>query len=245
MKKKILILIIFLTSINFLINSQVYYSNEKSIRLVFNAGVSYNFPIMTDYTSQTEMFFIDIPFSVCMDIRYFDWFSIYTGLELTYALHMRNQIIDEANYTYYLHYLFIRFPLMVKFYPMVRKDEAYHNFYFAVGGLLHFWPLNLYYVTVDSQAIHSGNAYYPSHPEMPPGNIYTPVNIGFKAAIGNHFPINQRILLGMEFYINYLFIPFINGYYFGNNYNRGNLVILEFNGNIGVVFSIALNLIGE
>jgi hypothetical protein len=92
--------------------------------------------------------------------------------------------------------------------------------------------------------VHTGNNYRPYHSEMPPGNIYTPANAGIKFCIGNHFYVSNKTLLGLEFYTTYLFLPFINGYYFGLNYNRGNHVIMEFDLNVGIVFSIGIDLNG-
>jgi hypothetical protein len=242
-KKNIISLIVLLLFIPLIdINSQIYYSNQLSVRLIISSGVDYNFPIKTDYVTQQEGISIDVPLNFCFDIRTTEWVSLYTGIEFYYDLHSYSQSIDDENYTYYINSLFIRFPLMAKFYPMYDKDRAYNNFYIAIGGLLHTWPVNTYYVTAKSGIIHTGNCYSPTHSEMPPGTIYTHVNVGMRFAIGNHFYVSNISLVGIEMYLDYLFIPSINGYYFGVNYNRGNGIIMEFSGSIGVLLSIGIDL---
>ena len=222
-----------------------YYSSETSVRLFINTGISYNFKITTDYSSQIDSLFLDVPLCVGVDTRFIEWFSIYSGVDFLYGLHSLKETIDSETYIFYLHNMFIRIPFIIKFYPFIYKDQAYLNFYLGLGVFAHFWPLNCYYIIPENNAILLGNSYQPSHKKMPPGNIYTPANIGFKFSIGNHFPVSYRTLFGIELYFNYLFIPYVNGYYFNQNYNRGNAVILEFNASVGILISIGINLRGE
>lgn len=243
---KILFIIIFLIIIISFTNPQKRIEKSAtSVRFYFNTGVSYTFPITTDYISQIDIGTINIPLSFGFDIRFKDWLSLYTGTDFIYGIHFTKRTIDGINYEYYFHNMFIQIPLLVKFYIMYDKDPAYSNFYIGLGGFLHFWPVNFYYIKTNTDLIHSGNTYNPAHSEIPPGNIYTPINIGLKVAIGNHFYVSDRTLLGLEFYLNYLFIPTVNGYYFGQNYNRGNAIILEFSGSIGMIISIGFDMFGD
>ncbi len=244
MKNKIfLITVVFLIHSGVMnVNAQDFYTLQPSVRLLIGAGVAYNFPITTDYITQVETFNLDVPLNFGIDLRYVNWVSFYTGLEFYYNLHTYQRTIDDVGYTYYINSMFINIPFMAKFYPMYDKDKAYSNFYIGVGGFLNFWPVNTYYVTTNTDLIHTGNCYSPVHRELPPGNIYTPANIGFRFSIGNHFYVTDSLLLGIEMFLNYLFLPVLNGYYFNDYYNRGNAVILEFKASIGIVLSIGIDL---
>ena len=244
MKIKFIILLIILISSSLIAQDFDYYSEHPNVKLYVNFGFSYHFPITTDYNTQTDALFLDFPLNIGVDIRTREWVSFYTGIEFIYGINYQKLIIEDQYYAFYINSLFIRIPLVAKFYPFSKKNDAFHNFYFGVGGILHFWPVNYYYVITYDNLIHTGNSYSPYHSELPPGNIYTPANAGFKFCIGNHFFVSNKILLGVEFYTTYLFLPYINGYYFSQNYNRGENIILEFDLNIGVVFSIAIDLNG-
>jgi hypothetical protein len=244
MKIKFIILLLFIVCSPLIAQQLDYYSEYPNVKLYINFGLSYHFPITTDYYTQTESLFLDVPLTIGVDIRTREWVSFYTGLELIYGINYQKFIIEDEFYTFYTNSFFIRIPLIAKFYPLVKKNEAFHNFYLGVGGVLHFWPINYYYIITPDNLIHTGNAYQPYHNEHPPGNIYTPANLGFKFCIGNDFYVSNKILLGVEFYTTYLFLPYLNGYYFNQNYNRGENVILEFDLNIGLVFSIGIDLNG-
>ena len=244
MKIKLFIIILIIISSPLIAQNNDYYSEHTNIKLYINFGFSYHFPITTDYNSQTEALFLDVPLAIVVDIRTRQWVSFCTGIELIYGINYQKLIIDDEYYAFYINSLFIRIPLIAKFYPFAHKNDAFENFYFGVGGILHFWPVNYYYVITYDSLVHTGNCYSPYHSEIPPGNIYTPANAGFKFCIGNNFYVSNQILLGVEFYTTYLFLPVVNGYYFGQNYNRGENVILEFDLNVGVVFSIGIDLNG-
>lgn len=244
MKIKFIIFFTFLISSPLIAQNYDYYREHYNIKFYINLGFSYHLPITTDYDSQTEAFFADIPLTFGVDIRTRNWTSFYTGLELIYGINYQRLLIDDEYYSFYTNSFFIRIPLIAKFYILAKKGEAYENFYLGVGGILHFWPVNSYYIITYDNLVHTGNNYRPYHSELPPGNIYTPANAGFKFCIGNHFYVSNKTLLGLEFYTTYLFLPFVNGYYFNQNYNRGNKVIMEFDLNVGVVFSIAIDLNG-
>lgn len=240
--KKYIFLIIILSFASLIINSYDYYATHTDIKLNINLGFSYHLPITTDYNTQAASLFLDVPLCIGVDIRKSDWVSFYTGIEAIYGINYQKFLIEDEYYYFYTNSLFIRIPFMAKFYPMFKKNDAFQNFYIGIGGILHFWAINYYYVVTSENLVHTGNNYKPYHDEMPPGDIYTPVNLGLKFCIGNHFYVSNRVLLGIEFYTTYLFIPFINGYYFSRNYNRGGNVILEFDLNAGLAFSIAVEL---
>lgn len=242
MKKKIIIFAFLLISFN-IYSFQVYVSTTQ-LRLLINSGIAYNFKISTDYNVQTESFFMDVPIAVGVDYRINDWFSLYGGIDITYGLHSYRQSMGDLFYTFYIHNLFLRIPVNFKFYPMAHKNPAYDNFYVSPGLFLHFWPMHIYYNVAKDSSISYGNMYAPSHSFMPPKNIYTPVNLGTKLSIGNHFYITNKILFGLELYWTFMFLPYINGYYFNNNYARGGNVILEFNSSVGISISLGIDLIG-
>lgn len=242
MKKKLFVSILLFVSFN-IFSYQVYFSATR-LRLLFNTGIAYNFKISTDYNVQTESFFLDIPLSAGIDYRAKDWFSLNAGLDVTYGLHTYLQNINGTVFTFYIHNLFLRVPLNFKFYPLAHKDPAYDNFYIAPGVFLHFWPMHLYYITSKTVGTNTGSMYDPTHTYLPPKNIYTPVNLGTRLAIGNHFYVSNKILFGLELYWTFMFIPYINGYYFNNNYSRGGNVIIEFNSSVGVSVSIGVDLMG-
>ena len=242
-KKAFAILFLFFSigTINCLNNSLSL--KYTTIRLFINPGIAYHFPITTDYSTIDSTIFMEIPLNINVDIRSSDWISLLTGIEFSYGINYQKLTLDEEKYAFYLHNLFIKIPLLLKIYPMVKKHDAYYNFFFGIGGFLHFCPLSLYLVYTESNLIHSGNIYRPSHSEMPPGNIYTPVNLGFRFSVGNHFYISNKMQLGIELFSNYLLIPPVNGYYFGMNYRRGSNVIMDFDLSVGVVFCFGIILL--
>lgn len=241
MKKRLLLIVACMVCASFYSHSQMVLPPAK---LQIGLGFSYNIPITTDYNSTIDAFFLDVPFGGGVDFRFSETFSLFTGVSFLYGLHAyQDEIENDDLYTVYLHYMFIRIPLIARFYPLVNFDYTYENFYIGLGGFLHFWPVNMYYITGASGSESSGNGYTPGHDLIPPGNIYTPANIGIQIAVGNYFNPDSRVMFGLELNFNYLLIPYINGYYFGENYNRGAEVILDFNASVGVAMSIAVQII--
>ncbi|MBN2545040.1 MAG: hypothetical protein JXB50_04525 [Spirochaetes bacterium] len=244
--KKILYITIFFFIINIHIYPDThytdYYTGNLNVNLIIATGFGYNFSISTDLNYRDKILFIEVPINAGVDLRFSDRFSIYTGLDLLYGVSAYEKKAEDDNNKYYTHNLFIRIPAVIKLYPLIHVNEMYSNFYLGFGLFLHIWALNYYYVTTDYGYNLTGTSYFPSHKEMPPSGVYTPVNIGFRFTLGNHFPVSDRIKLGIEFFANYLFIPYINGYYNNIMYNEGAEIIMEFMPSVGVMISIGINL---
>jgi hypothetical protein len=244
--KKIFIFFILAFISVFNLKSETYFSQERYLRILAGNGISYNFIAKNEYLTRAETFYLELPIIISVDYRIIEWCSINPGLELTYSLRSYQEDAQEGFYSFYIHNLFLRIPVIFKFYPMVYQREAYKNFYIGVGLFVHFWPLNAYYYKDADGRTITGSCYNPymGH-DMPPGNIYTFVNIGLKLSTGNFFPISDSLLFGLELYANYLFIPAVNGYYNNINYSRGGGTILEFNGSVGIMLTFAFNVFSE
>ena len=139
--------------------------------------------------------------------------------------------------------MFIRFPFIVKFYPMVYKSDDYANFYLSSGLLIHFWPLNYYKIDRENEQF-IGNSYFDKNDFMPPTNCWNIANLGIRLSIGNQFSISKRALFGLELYFLYLFLPYLNGYYFNNNYNIGEQVLVEFTASVGISITFGIKVKG-
>jgi hypothetical protein len=87
------------------------------------------------------------------------------------------------------------------------------------------------------------NAYATENIYLPPKNIYTPVNAGFYLSIGNHFPITEQVLFGIELYSDYLFVPVLNGYYVDPQVKNNNgMIQMDFYIKFGFSMSFAFDL---
>jgi hypothetical protein len=244
MKKLYIIFILFIISIfNIQPATLKIQVIDKSLRFNTGIGVGYHFKISTDYSEQTESFFLEIPLRFGLDYRFSDWFSLYWGTDIVYGLHTYLQSFSGTQYTFYINNLFIKVPFDIKFYPMVQRNEAFNNFYISTGIFLHFWPMNIFYTNAKGHSDKYGNSYIAKSLLMPPGTVYTPVNIGTKLAIGNQFFIADHTLFGLELFGSYMFIPYLNGYYPATKYSRGRNVVVEFSATVGISLSIAVELI--
>jgi len=241
--KKFLFFFVLYSILTFNIDAEnsSYYDRFTSYKLFINTGINYHFPFNTDFTTQEYAVSFDVPLNINIDIRKSKYVSFYTGIEFSYCINFQSLLIDEEKFSFYFNSLFIRLPFVAKFYFMYDKDPAFENFYLELGGFLHLWALNTYYVSVDGE-VHSGNSYNPLHSESLPGNIFTPVNIGIKFGIGNNFYVSKKILFGLELFTTYLAIPQVNGYYYGTNYKRKDYVIMEFDLSVGACISIGIDL---
>lgn len=236
MKKPVLILLF----LNIFFYSAAYDYENLNIKLLFSAGFAYDFTPSTDIYYKENPVFIEVPLNVNLDFRFRERFSLFTGLDLSYAVYTYNNTYYKTNI--YFHNIFIRIPFTVKFYPITHLDEAYENFYIGLGLFLHVWVLNYYFIQSKYGYNKTGNAYFPTHEETPPGKVYTPANIGFKLSLGNVFYLSDKTLLGFELYASYLFIPFVNGYYQNINYNLDNGIIMDFCPSVGALFYIGVDL---
>jgi len=244
--KKILIIGLFVFFMNIHTYSRSdytdYYSGNLNINLIIATGFGYDFSVSTDLSYKEKFLFIEVPINTGVDLRFSDRFSVYTGIDLLYGVSYYDLIAENDNNIYYTHNLFIRLPVVIKLYPLVTINEMYNNLYVGFGLFLHIWALNYYYVTTHYGYSLTCSSYFPSHKEMPPEGVYTPVNIGFRFTFGNQFHVSDKVLLGIEFFADYLFIPYINGYYNNIMYEEGGAVIMEFMPSIGVMISIGINL---
>lgn len=245
-KKSILIIIflIFLSQFTFSDEKKKFFGWNTTVNILINMGISYNFKISTDYNNQAQLFSLDIPFSVGVDTRFIEWFSLYGLLEFSYSLNSYKIPFLNKENLYYIHSMYIRLPFIVRFYPLVYKSDDYANFYLSAGLILHFWPLNYYWIQRESSNF-IGNSYFDNNQFMPPVNSYSIVNTGIRLSIGNQFNMSKRGLFGLELYFLYLFLPYVNGYYFNNNYNIGGPVILEFTASVGIIITFGIRVKGE
>lgn len=221
-----------------------FFGWTTSVDILINSGISYNFKITTDYNNQAQLFSLDVPFSVGVDTRFIEWFSLYGSLEVLYSVNSYKNNLQNKENLYYIHSMFIRLPFIVKFYPMVYKSDDYANFYLSSGLVLHFWPIN-YYQIYRENIIFSGNSYFNRNDFMPPLNSYNIANIGIRLSVGNQFKMSKRGIFGLELYFLYLFLPYLNGYYFNNNYNLGGPVIIEFTGMVGITLTFGIRVKGD
>jgi len=245
MKKTIIIAaFVFLINIHTYSRSEYseYYFGNLNINLLIATGFAYDFSVSTDLAYKDKYLSIEVPINTGLDFRFSDKFSIYTGIDLLYDIYYYDLKAEDDNNSYYIHNLFIRLPVVIKLYPLVTVNELYSNLYVGFGLFLHIWALNYYFVTTDLGYSLTGSSYFPSHKELPPAGVYTPVNLGFRLTFGNHFQVSEKVLLGVEFFGNYLFIPYINGYYNNIMYNEDGAVIMEFMPSVGVLMSIGINL---
>lgn len=216
---------------------------DPIIRLYFSTGASYNFDISLRSFSQTAPVFFDIPFRIAVDVRFINWFSLYAGLETVYAFHLNEY--EHENLRLQNHNMYIRLPFLVRFYPMVFNNENYQNVYLAVGGFAHFWPVQFYNVyDSDEEETTVENGYFPMHSDLPPAHVYSPANAGLSFAVGNSFPFGKNMLFGLELFMNYMFLPYKNGYYANPAFQIDNWVMLNFYANIGIMISIGIEFQG-
>jgi hypothetical protein len=183
-----------------------------------------------------DLAFIEVPLKINLDFRLIKWISLQFGFDLFYNYHLYQ--IDDVNINN--HNLFIRLPLTLKVYPLSNMDERYNNVYLGFGVFAQFWPLNQYYINTVQK--YSGNAYQPDETlnYLYPGDVYTKSNIGFTFSLGNHFFFSQRAFFGIEMFTNYLFIPFLNGYWATPDYWINEHVMLNFMINVGIGITIGL-----
>ena len=248
MKKRFLIIIlIFIYSTLFSQNQDKQpnvFGTPDSLRLFFNLGVAYNLKVTTDYFYQEYDISLNVPFEINLDYRFKDWFSLNFGLCFAYNFRTYNiPNPDETSIDYYMNSLFIRLPFNIKFHPFVYKNDDYRNFYIGIGFFPHIWAVNTYYY-VKYKNEYYGNNYTDQNSDLVHGKLYTPVNLGTKFSIGNTFLISRKALFGLELYAEYLFLPYINGYYNGINYKTNSNVLLEFVFSFGVSISFGAQLMG-
>ncbi len=220
------------------------FGTPDSLRLFFNLGAAYNLKITTDYEYQQNDVSLNVPFEINLDYRFRDWFTLNFGLYFAYNFRMyETPFPDESSITYYMNSLFIRLPFNIKFHPFVYKNDAYRNFYIGIGFFPHFWPVNGYYYVKNKKEYYGSN-YAPQTSDLIDGRLYSPVNFGTKFSIGNAFLISSKGLFGLELYAEYLFLPYINGYYYGIDYKTNSNVLLEFTASFGVSISFGAQLMG-
>lgn len=220
-----------------------YFGWSTTLNILINTGISYNFKITTDYNNQSQLFCFDVPLGIGIDTRFIEWFSLYGSVEFIYSINAYKIDIQNKQNLYYINSMFIRLPFIVKFYPLVYKSDDYANFYFSSGLLLSFWPINYYIIRRENEQF-IGNSYFDKNDFMAPINSYTITNLGIRLSIGNQFNISKRGLFGLELYLLYLFLPYLNGYYFNNNYNIGGDVLVEFIMEIGITLTFGIRLKG-
>lgn len=240
MRKFLYIFLIFIVVNAFAQQKTTVTSQDNTVTLDAGIGVNYNFNFSfdSDIFSRSDIVFLDIPLSIGVDIRRNPYASFYTGLEIIYAYHLYKNLGHEIHN----HNLYFRIPLMVKLYPLAIKDPKYWNFYVITGALLHFWAVNAYALEVDN-TFEGGIQYAPDHDCLPPGNIYTPANIGIKLGVGNSFPVAERVFLGLELYTTFYVIPFRNAYYFNENYiDYNGTIMINSMANVGLKFYAAFEL---
>jgi hypothetical protein len=247
MMKRIIIILLLLGISSLLTASEKekppMFSMQPSIRLSGAAGITYQFKVSTDTSSTMDIVNLEIPVRVILDYRFIEWFSLSWSIEAAYGIHLYTAAPTGDTYNYYIHSIFVRVPFMVKFHPLVYKSDRFWNTYLAVGLFFHAWPLNYYQLLADTTTL-SGNSYKPTHTEMDPAGIYSPVNIGFRFAIGNQFDIRARGFFGTEVFTNFLFLPVINGWY-KDGWNRGYQTVVDFSLTIGVAVSFGGKIRGE
>ena len=244
-KNKIFIFIIFL----FLINNAYSQSNVDKdipyfgfgthINVHINLGISYIVNLSTDMDNKSEHFNLDVPFGIAIDTRFIEWFSLYGGIEVLYCVNsFSTGYFGSINY-YYIHNLLVRLPYIVRFYPFVYKSEQYENIFLSAGVVINFSPLSYYYIKNDDKTYY-GNIYNSKRSFVLPSDMYSPANIGLRLSMGNNFSISNKNYFGLELYLLYLFIPTINGYVNGLNYNLGGDTLLNFSLSVGIVLSIGI-----
>ncbi len=233
------IFFIALTVIFFTLNlsSINYFGFPFSAKFFVSLSAAYNYKISTDFSYQTNGVFMTIPLEFNFDFRFIEWFSINPGISFVYGINTYTGVHENNTISFFNHNLFIRLPIQIKFYPMVYKNDNYANFFLGVALFPHFWVANGYYYELNNKYFY-GSRYSPDHKTMPPGGIYTPVNLGLKLSIGNSFLVAKNTYLGLELFADYLFIPIVNGYYNDINFKINDNVILDFSGSIGVSLSI-------
>jgi hypothetical protein len=243
MNKKFLLII--LTCVAFSSYGRNYFGYEYSSRLYLSSGINYNFIITSDQNFFYDSYHFSIPLLMTLDFRFIEWFSLAPAFELDYSLEtMRLRDTLPVSDLVYNHSLIIKLPLNIRFYPLVYKNDLYQNFYLSVGFFPWFWTVNAFYYERD-RVKYSGNAYQTEDPIFPDPGVYTPVNGGIKLAIGNSFPVHDKVLVGLELFGEYLFAPYVNGYSGNLNYAPYGPVVLKFNASFGALLSIGFELTRE
>lgn len=238
--KKTSFLFLFLFFLAPIFSISIYKEEKTSIDLMFGSGITYNFLASTNNSYKEKYLFLEVPLNSEITFRINEYFSLGTGIELTYGIITYKKEFNEEYEKHYLNNLFIRIPFAIKLYPLVNISNNYDRFYIGFALFFHGWILNSYYVVLENSDSISGNCYHPTHENMPPSGVYTPVNIGFKFSIGNNFRVSNKTLIGLELLGSYLFLPVINGYYNNINYKESNVTIVEFVPSIGASVSIGV-----
>jgi hypothetical protein len=242
--KKLTIIFFIIFSLNFIHSIEFSGSGNISTRFIITAGIDYNLKISTNYYYEQDILPLSIPLKFGFDTRFAQWFSLYAGVDFIYQIRTINKSISNEPTTLYNNNFFIDLPIIFKFYPLASSLDVYENFYIGLGIFPHFWVVNNIYYISGSKS-YSENAYDTTNEILPPKNIYTPVNVGFHLSIGNHFPVTDTFLIGIELFSDYLFIPVLNGSYVkppvmtDNDYPQ-----LDFYINFGFALSFAFQISG-
>ena len=241
MLKKACIFLFIMISIN-IFSIEFARSRSISSRFIIGTGICYNLKVSTNYYYQQDILPLSIPLKFAFDTRFTDWFSLYTGVDFIYQIRTFNNTINNEQVTFYNNSFMIDLPLIFKFYPMASKFDIYENFYIGLGLFPHFWVVNNVYFELNDEKF-TLNVYDTENRYLPPKKIYTPVNAGFYLSIGNHFTISDNVLLGIELFSDYLFVPVLNGYYVTPHIvNEDDAVQLDFYIKFGLSMSFAFDL---
>lgn len=241
--KKILLLIVFIT-MTLVMNSQQsvrYTVFDPKVTFNLGLGISYDFNFNREIYARNDIIFIDMPLSMEFDIRFRPTVAFTTGADFIYSYHSYksngHNVINNS--------LFITVPLYFKFFPMAELgEEGYSDFYVALGLTAFFWPVNTYYYKTKSGSV-SGNNYSQSNTEVYPKETYSFANVGLHLGVGNTKAFSDVVSGGIELYINYLFVPYLNGYYRTPHYYENGNVPLNFWGDIGLKIYLGFILNGN
>ena len=121
--------------------------------------------------------------------------------------------------------------------------------FFSAGLVAHFSPARFYQSTTETKdkddktldtKTQYGNANTDSISGLFPSSCYVPANVGIRLSMGNTFLFKNKGGIGLEIYIQHLFIPTINGYLSSPQYITTDKPFVDFNFTIGLSFSIAI-----
>ncbi len=228
------------------------YGVHVDLHILF--GFGYIFNCTTDFEYFSTPFSFNTPVGLGVDVRFMEWFSLYTALTFQYELQSfsfsnpKTALLTDYTQVFY-HNLQLSMPVMIKFYPFVYKSDNYERMYFACGLIAHFSPARFYksvVKTADNEGneietnVIYGNALRDAVQPLFPSACYVPANIGLRLSVGNTFLFKDTAGIGLEFFVQHLFIPTINGYLSQPKFEIGGTPFVDFNLTLGFSFSIAI-----
>lgn len=216
--------------------------NETRIFFQTGVGIAYDLDFGSDFFYNTmNRTFFDVPLFFEIDVRFLPVISLGTGISFIYNLHYYVQ----NEFDFYKNSLFIDIPFHVKFYPFSKIDNSYSSFYLGFGAFLRLWAVNTYAI-YSKENSYIGNAYEPGTNLVLPGECYMPANVGISLFLGNVMRLTEQFGLGIDLFLKYTFIPYVNGYLTQPNArDRSGNVALGFWADVGIKFFVSVELTGK